>query len=283
MKLKTKVAIIVPKPDLAAQNIWSSLENESYFNQSEDTFDESPVYTFNENPQIKLFHSAKDGVHSNHLDEKIEAELFLFASRHRAASGTPALLIHTTGNWAEVTLGGRENELAYNSAYAIKQGFMSLQEKKEEYSLEDFKIDLEVTHHGPTNLRTPLCFIELGSSEDYWKHKKGAKAVGETIIQTAKIFANQHHSFTGTTYVGFGGNHYAYRFQKQLLAEEAYVGHIAPKHSIDKLSKEIIIESFEKTIEHPQIAMIDKKGTTSPQRKKIIDIVEELGREYLLV
>ena len=284
MTIKCKVAIIIPKPDSAAQNIWLYLKEGSFFKQSEEIFDDSPVFVLNNNPQVNLFHSVKDGVHSDHLDESINAELFIFASRHRAASGTPALLIHTTGNWAEVTLGGREKELAYNSAYAIKQGFRSLQEKQEEYKLEEFKVDLEVTHHGPTNLQTPLCFMELGSSEEFWKHKKGATAVAEAILQTAKIFVKNNSTFSGIPHVGFGGNHYAYRFHKQLVAnEETYIGHMAPKHSLDKLSKEIIAEAFEKTKEQPEIAMIDKKGTTSPQRKKIIEIVEELGKEYLIV
>ena len=286
MVIKTKVAIIVPNPDLAAKNIWLSLRDRSFFKKSDETFDESIVYhSVNYPNDIKLFHSKRDGVESNHLENEIDTELFIFASRHRSASGTPSLLIHPTGNWSTVTLGGRDDELSFTSAYVLRVGLMKLVEKKEKYGLNEFKVDLEVTHHGPTKMKTPLCFVELGSNEQYWKHEKGAIAVGESIIETAKIYVKNYNSFfSDNVFVGFGGNHYAYRFHKQLMENEnLYVGHMAPKHSIDKLTKELAMQAFEKTKEKPKIAMIDKKGVTSPQRKKIIDIVEKLGKEYIIV
>ena len=284
MSIKTKVAIIVPKRDIAATTIWKMLEKKSYFKKSENKFDNNPVFEFEVAPNdIKLFHSNKDGVESNHLDDYIDAELYIFASRHRAASGTPALLIHPTGNWSKITLGGREKQLSYTSGWVLKKGLTFLHEKKDKYNLEDFKVDLEVTHHGPTELKTPLVFMELGSSEEFWKNEKAASAVGEAIVETAKEFSKES-IFSGEYFVGLGGNHYAYRFHKYINEnEKAFMSHMAAKHSLDNLTKEILAQAFEKTIEDVKIALIDKKGARSEQRKNAINLLESINKEYILV
>lgn len=284
VSIKSRVAIIIPKPDLAANTIWSEIKNRSYFKESEQQFDGSIVYQHNKYPNdIKIIHSKKDGVASNHLDLEIEAELYIFTSRHRAASGTPALLVHPTGNWNQITLEGREKELSYTSATALKFGLQNLIAKQEEFDLVEFKVDMEVTHHGPTELKTPLIFMELGSSEEYWVHKKAALAVGQAIIDTAEQFV-QRSKFQGESFIGFGGNHYAYRFRKHvLLGEKTHISHIAAKHTLDNLNEKIIMEAFKKTIEEPKGALIDKKGARSEQRKNIIDIVERQGKECIQI
>jgi D-aminoacyl-tRNA deacylase len=284
MSIKTKVAIIVPKTDLAATTIWKKLEEKSYFRESEHVFDNNIVFEFENAPNdIKLVHSNKDGVESNHLDEKIDANMYIFASRHRAASGTPALLIHSTGNWSKITLGGREKQLAYTSGWALKRGLALLQEKKELYNLDDFKVDLEVTHHGPTELKTPLIFMELGSSEKFWENEEAASAVGEAIVETAKAYTKET-SFSGDYFIGLGGNHYAYRFHKYINEHEnAFMSHMAAKHTLDDLTKDILSQAFEKTLEDATAALIDKKGARSEQRKNAIDLLKSINKEYVLV
>ncbi|MCG3227147.1 MAG: D-aminoacyl-tRNA deacylase [Candidatus Heimdallarchaeota archaeon] len=284
MSIKTKVAIVVPKKDLAATTIWKMLDDMSYFRESGELFDNNPVFEFERAPNdIKLIHSNKDGVESNHLDDYINAELYIFASRHRAASGTPALLIHPTGNWSKITLGGREKQLAYTSGWVLKKGLTLLQEKRDKYNLEGFKVDLEVTHHGPTELKTPLIFMELGSSEEFWKNEEAASAVGEAIIDTAKAFTKES-SFAGEYFVGLGGNHYAYRFHKHVTENEhAFISHMAAKHTLDDLTKEMLLQAFEKTVEDTKAALIDKKGARSEQRKHAISLLESIDKEYVLV
>jgi len=284
MSIKTKVAIIVPKTDFAATTIWKMLGDSSYFRESKNTFDNNMVFEFESAPNdIKLFHSNRDGVESNHLDDYIDAELYIFASRHRAASGTPALLIHPTGNWSEITLGGKEKQLAHTSGWVLKKGLSFLREKKDKYNLEEFKVDLEVTHHGPTELQTPLIFMELGSSEKFWRNEKAASAVGEAIIDTADAFVKES-SFKGEYYIGLGGNHYAYRFHKHINENEnAFMSHMAAKHSLDDLSKEMLLQAFEKTSEDAKVALIDKKGARSEQRKNAISLLESIDKEYILV
>ena len=162
-------------------------------------------------------------------------------------------------------------------------GLKKLHEKQEKFKLDEFKVDLEVTHHGPTELTTPLIFMELGSSEEYWVHDAGAEAVAEAIIETARGFI-QRGDFKGVSYIGIGGNHYAYRFHKYLMENpEVYISHIAAKHSLDGLTEDVLKQAFDKTIESPIGALIDKKGTRSEQRKNTIEMLENLGKEYILI
>ena len=284
LTITTNVAIIVPEKDQAAQTMWKVIKNQSVFTETEESFDDYPVYAYNQNPRnIKLIHTKRDGVESNHLDEEIGAELYIFASRHRAASGTPALLIHPTGNWSKVTLAGREYELSYTSSWALNYGLRQLKQKQQEFNLDEFKVDIEVTHHGPTELKTPLIFMELGSSEDFWVHEKGAQAVIEAIIETAKGFIKRG-SNSSRSYVGIGGNHYGYRFHKYLVENEGvFVSHIIPKHSLDDLKEDVLKQAFDKTIESPIGALIDKKGARSEQRKNAIDMLENIGKDYLFI
>ena len=284
MTINTKVAIIVPEKDQAAQTMWHVLNQQSFFKETDESFDGNPVYSLKQNHgDIKLIHTKRDGVESSHLDEGMNADLYIFASRHRAASGTPALLIHPTGNWSKITLAGRESELSYTSSWALNYGLRKLKEKQEEFKLDEFKVDLEVTHHGPTKLTTPLIFMELGSSEEYWVHETGATAVAEAIIETAQGFI-QRGNFDNQSYIGIGGNHYAYRFHKYLMENpDVFISHIAAKHSLDDLTKDVLKQAFEKTIESPVGALIDKKGARSEQRKNTIEMLKDLGKEHVLI
>lgn len=284
MTINTKVAVIVPEKDQAAQTMWHILNQQSFFKETDESFDNNPVYSLKQNPRdIKLIHTKRDGVESCHLDEEVNAELYIFASRHRAASGTPALLIHPTGNWSKITLAGRESELSYTSSWALNYGLKKLKEKQEEFKLDEFKVDLEVTHHGPTELTTPLIFMELGSSEEYWVHETGATAVAEAIIETAQGFI-QRGNFENLSYIGIGGNHYAYRFHKYLMEnQDVFISHIAAKHSLDGLTEDVLKQAFKKTIESPVGALIDKKGARSEQRKNAIEMLENLGKEYIFI
>ncbi len=284
LTINTKVAIIVPEKDQAAQTMWQVLIKQSLFKETNERFDSNPVYSLiQDSTNIKLIHTKKDGVESNHLDEAINAELYIFASRHRAASGTPALLIHPTGNWSKITLAGRESELSHTSSWALNFGLRKLKQKQVEFNLDEFKVDLEVTHHGPTELKTPLIFMELGSSEEYWVHETGATAVIEAIIETAQGFIKRGN-FQNQSYIGIGGNHYAYRFHKHLMENEnVFVSHIAAKHSLDDLTEEVLKQAFEKTIESPVGALIDKKGARSEQRKNAIEMLESIGKEHVFI
>lgn len=278
----TNIAIVFPSLDIAAQTMWSELVEHSYFSPLEFGFDGKPIYKLENYDSIIAVHSERDGVSSNHISDTINADLFIFASRHSAASGKPAILIHSPGNWGDITLGGNVGELAYTSAFAIKTGLLALGDKQSEYAIVKYSVDLEVTHHGPTDMPIPIIFMELGSNEDCWKDTRAALAVGEAILETAKSFLKADNS--GEFYIGVGGNHYAYRFHKFLIENEnAYVGHIVPKHSIDLLTLDLLQQAVTKTIEPIKGVLIDKKGTRSAQREKVKEFCSTLNIEAIMI
>ena len=81
VSIKSRVVIIIPEPDLAADTIWSEIKNQSYFKETDQRFDGNVVYQHNKYPNdIKIIHSKKDDVASDHLDLEIEAELYIFTS-----------------------------------------------------------------------------------------------------------------------------------------------------------------------------------------------------------
>ncbi len=43
------------------------------------------------------------------------------------------------------------------------------------------------------------------------------------------------------------------------------------------------MEAFEKTLEETDVALIDKKGAKSPQRTRIIEILENIEKDFILV
>ena len=102
--------------------------------------------------------------------EEINPELFIFASRHVSEASRPSFLIHATGNWdVNADFGGSPNDLSNTSALLLKAGFVSLTENAKSTQLSDFMVNVEVTHHGPTVLKKPLVFMELGSSKKEWE------------------------------------------------------------------------------------------------------------------
>ncbi len=198
--------LITSEQDAASLTIKNILLNEYEFSKSSDDFEGNKVYT-SENDL--LITTDRDLIHCDHLDSHFDAEAFIFCSRHRAESGKPALLVHSTGNFGSQALfGGNPHQLSFSSPSLVSAALKKLFEERNKRSLKEFDVSLEVTHHGPTSLKTPLVFIELGSSDEYWTHEEGARAVA------AAAMACVLEPLTGDAVIGFGGTHYASKFNK---------------------------------------------------------------------
>ncbi|MHA1821920.1 MAG: D-aminoacyl-tRNA deacylase [Promethearchaeota archaeon] len=119
-----------------------------------------------------------------------EPDFVIFASRHKSESKIPAILTHTPGNWSDDnTYGGAPNSLSFTSSIMLALAYKNLKIQKRLKNL-DWPVDLEVDHHGPTQLGVPIIFMELGSSEENWGNKIGGAAVGDAIMGTIIDFAN---------------------------------------------------------------------------------------------
>lgn len=264
-----KISIIVSKRDLAGTNIAEILIDKHMFRETNEFFDGYRIYGKNE---FELVFGEKDVLYLDYVSR--EADVYVFASRHKSESGYPCLTVHPTGNFTDdVSHGGRPRELCLTNSLLMKAALIQLKRLVNERNL-NYMVSYEVTHHGPTNLDRPLFFVEVGSTKENWMDLNACECVADAIMHLTKPFNVKSESC-----IGFGGPHYAPTFTKNVLSTEIAVGHICPKYSADNLNHEMIHQMMEKTIPKPTKALIDWKGLKGSQRRFIIEALNELNLE----
>ncbi|MFC2175173.1 D-aminoacyl-tRNA deacylase [archaeon] len=193
-------------------------------------------------------------------------EFLVFASRHKSSSGTKSLTVHSTGNFGKAEFGGRDKELQATLANAKHNIYLELVG-----CALDYGVTLEATHHGPTEFKTPLFFVEIGSSEEQWADKKAAEFVAECIARGLDSKKKHPHA------IGFGGGHYAPKFSGM---EEVAFGHICPKYAAGLLDGGLIQQMVERTVDGVGHAVIDEKGLKGGQKLVIKRALDGLGIDY---
>ncbi len=266
--------LVTSEKDLASHTIRDCLIEEYGFTSTDETFDNNPIYTNQDGTLLVL--SKQDLIYTDYLDEHFNAEVFIFCSRHRAESGKPALLVHSTGNLGdEASFGGIPRRLSVSSASLVSIALKKLQYERDQRGLEEFDVTMEATHHGPTAMDTPMLFIELGSDENYWKHTEGASVVASAAIACTQA------KFEEEAFIGFGGTHYVSKFNKLVLEKDIRIGHIAPKYALDTITENTVRLMIQRSKENIENAVIDWKGTNSIQRAKLLPILESLDIELM--
>lgn len=235
------IAIVVSQRDTAGMNLFQRFL-ERGFREKETVFGGMPVYAKGD---LLLVRVSQDIIHAEGLDSLGASEL-VFASRHKSESGRPTLTAHPTGNFGKAEYGGNERELCFVNPNTMRNIFV----KMVECPLEEYAVSLEQTHHGPTGFKTPMCFIELGSSESQWKDEKAAGFLADCILSGLGSKEKAEKA------CGFGGNHYSPLFTK--LEGEFAFGHMCPKHSLQLLDAELAGQMAERSGAHK--AVIDRKG-----------------------
>ncbi len=261
--------LVASAEDIASQTISRVLRDDYGFEETDMTFEENPVYRLDASTILITINH--DMIHSGYLEQHFDAEVFIYCSRHRAASGTPALLVHSTGNFGpHADFGGNPRELSVSAPSLVSVALKRLQIEKNERDLIDFDVTLEVTHHGPTSMNTPLLFLELGSDERYWRHEEGARAVAAAVMKCVKQPLN------GEASIGFGGTHYASKFNKLVLEKGVTIGHIAPKHVLNEITIDIVSQMLNRSAQKITRAIIDWKGTNAENKAVLFPILEDL-------
>ncbi len=265
--------LVTSEQDSASKTIASVLLDEYDFEETGSMFEGHPVYRLDSEDAL-LIMSERDLINCGHLDAHFDAEAFIFCSRHKAKSGRPALLVHSTGNFGDEALfGGQPRSLSVSTASLVSRALRSLVRERERLGLDEFDVSLEVTHHGPTELNTPMLFVELGSDESHWNHVEGARAVASAVMDSLR------EPFAEECAIGFGGNHYASKFSKAVLSGGLLIGHIAPKYALDGLSPQMVREMVRRCRERVTAAVIDWKGTNAGQRSQVLPVLDEIGIE----
>ncbi|MDF1538388.1 MAG: D-aminoacyl-tRNA deacylase [Candidatus Thorarchaeota archaeon] len=259
--------------DTASLTIRDVFINDYSFEDTGETFDGNPILS---NGFTKLVTSSKEMVDTNHLDNHFQAEAYIFCSRHKAESGKPALLVHSTGNLGpEALFGGDPYSLSISTASLVSVALKTLYREREERNLVNFDITMEATHHGPTSLDTPLLFVELGSNEEYWTHQEGARAVASAAM------ACHDSPFKSECYIGIGGTHYVSKFNKLVLEKDILFGHIAPKYSLSTIPESVLEQMVNRCVEKVKKVVIDWKGTNQEQKQHVLPNFEKMGLEVI--
>ena len=97
---------------------------------------------------------------------------------------------------------------------------------------EGYHVSYEVTHHGPTGLRLPSFFVEIGSTEKEWTDPVAARAVAESVLAAAPG--------NPIPLIGFGGTHYATRETEIALSSRGAFGHIAHTREIATIDEHMV-------------------------------------------
>ncbi|MDS0298003.1 hypothetical protein NDI76_04545 [Halogeometricum sp. S1BR25-6] len=189
-----------------------------------------------------------------------------FVSRHSGETG-PLLTAHFTGNFGPAEYGGEEGTFARacpNAGKAVVQAF-------DRHAPEGYEVGVECTHHGPTDVGAPAMFVELGSGEDEWGDPEGARAVARSVLDLSGVDADRDRQL-----VGFGGGHYAPRFERIVRETDWAVGHIGADWPLDAMgspengdNREVIRRAFEAS--DAEYAVVDG------DRPELVRVIESLG------
>ncbi|MFW9806125.1 MAG: D-aminoacyl-tRNA deacylase [Candidatus Thorarchaeota archaeon] len=266
--------LVTSEKDIASLTIKQVLVSDYGFYETQQSFEGYPIYTNGD--EARLITTIRDEIHCDHLENHFAPEAFIFCSRHRAESGKPALLVHSTGNLGGAAdFGGAPHQLSISAPSLVSTALKKLSEEKGSGGLDEFDISLEVTHHGPTSMNTPLVFVELGSSEEYWTHHDGARAVAAAVMECAT------EPLSGDAVIGFGGTHYASKFNKVVLEKGYKIGHMAPKYAINDLTSDVLNQMINRSANPIMTAIIDWKGMNSENKAHIIPMLEDANIEVI--
>ena len=224
--------------------------------------------------EFKFHLTEKDVLHAENLDlEKIsQYDFVIFASRHASASKEKTLSVHAPGNWRLADYGGEKGKVCKTSALFMKHLFEKLNENAKKFNMDDYKVTMEATHHGPL-IDKPCLFIEIGSTEAEWGNTKAAFVVARAISEaTADFKENPYREIA----VAVGGPHYCPSFNKIQLSSNVAVSHVISQYAFP-LTEEMVKEAIEKTEEEIDFVVLDWKGLgTAEQRDEIIAILDSL-------
>ena len=259
------IAIIASSKDDAGVNISNNLVRLFDFEKTNEKFDNNEIFRYDKikNKTIKIYLTNDDLIYSENIDKKIDADFFIFASKHRSKENTPSFAVHPIGNWGKADFGGEEKKLCPASAILLKNFFIELNKNAKD---SNYKVTLEATHHGPY-VEKPAVFVEIGSTEKEWNEKANGEIIAKTIMNTLN---NENKDYKIA--IGIGGPHYCSNFNKIVLRTEIAISHICPKYILEKLDQELLKQAIEKTVEKVDFILLDWKGLGA-EKQRIVDLL----------
>ena len=109
--------------------------------------------------------------------------------------------------------GGNQQQLAMSYPYLQKRYLQEINNAKS-FSRR-CQIVIEASHHGPTSLKKPVLFIEIGSSERQWIDRNA-----DSIVSNCCGAFENGLGQCKKVGICLGGTHYPSKFNKLLLESE---------------------------------------------------------------
>ncbi|KAL3020951.1 hypothetical protein AAZX31_05G171600 [Glycine max] len=200
------------------------------------------------NEGVRVLVHGKSIVAEDELDkrwEEVTGEVIdevIFFSKHTAASNKPALTVHPIGvphlRQGDVPpQGGRPGWAALPNP-RMGPWLRLLKNLAQAHNLvPEFEITLEATHHGPLTNK-PTMFLEIGSTEDYWKRQDAAQVMAQLVWEglglggVSDVGNWSRENDNKKILLGIGGGHYAPRHVDVVLKDNVWVGHLLSGYSL---------------------------------------------------
>ncbi len=220
----------------------------------------------------------RDILHHENLNmEKIsQYDFIVFASKHESKSKEKTLSVHAPGNWRLAEYGGEKRVASKTSSQFMKQFFEKLNEDAKKYNLDDYKVTLEATHHGPF-LDKPCAFVEIGSTETEWKDRKAGFVLARALWKTIENFKSNEYN---ENCIAIGGPHYCPSFNKIQLKTNYAIGHVISSYAFP-LEKYMVEQAIGQTDEEVDFVLLDWKGLGNAEhRERVLKILNEMHVNY---
>jgi len=219
----------------------------------------------------------QDIIYTDYIDSKIpyNIDTIIFLSRHSSIKEYPTLSVHVTGNPLEdASYGGKPYSLAKSNPSLMKSILKWMSILRDERGLK-YDVRMEVTHHGPTEVKSKVVFVEVGSTIKQWNDLEATNTVVDSVLNALKNIRGYKPA------VGFGGPHYAPLFTKIMLEEEYAIGHIFSKYVLNHdIKPDIILKAF-KLSDDSKTAVLDWKSIKGGVRQWLRSFLSEYGFEVI--
>jgi D-aminoacyl-tRNA deacylase len=265
--------LVASSKNLASMTMASALIRKHGFESSGIRFGSGDIY---QSGSAILATIDSEIIYPPDLDAYFRPQAYIFLSTHRAESGIPSLTVHTTGNFTDKeVLGARPKEVGAIDPDLQKNYLIALNERKSQ--LEGYEITIEATHHGPTSLRRPVLFVELGSTEKQWGDAHAAEVVADALM--ASLASGKKWDRVA---LAFGGTHYPQKFNEVLLEGDCALSAVVAKRYLEWIDGEMFGQIIQRTSKFPRQVLVDWKGA-GPHREKIILLSKQFALEVVRV
>jgi len=264
--------VICSTEDTASVNVANLLINKHGFTKVSDYSFRSKDYSY-----MQLHLTNKILLYADEMDEIYpETGCFIFVSQHKSASNIPTLTCHTTGNFNENIYGGKFREIGICNPWVLKQYLLELNRERD--NVPHYDITLEASHHGPTSLKKPTVFIEIGSTDREWSDEVAVETLCKALLKVISQKPNKCEKVA----IALGGNHYPSKFNRILLESEFGLASIVARHNLRHLDRTMISEMKFKSTEKVSYAIYDSKGM-GIEKNRVLRLLEDTGLELIRV